>query len=503
MHVRQYVSRFFLLGLFSSYSLFAIAQDETDALRYSFLSTQGTARSIGIGGALGSIGGDFSSLSVNPAGIGVYRSSEFMITPAMRIGSISSTYNRTTMEDNNARFTIGNVGLVFTSAQQGRRYERSKWKAVSFGVGINRVADFNRNYVYGSNINSNSSFVQLMAADANMYPQDKNNLGTFAGIGYESFLLDTFQNQFVSVTDLSKGLKQQRIVNEKGGISDFAISFGGNYMEKLMLGATLSIPSIRYRREITQQETDTSSDRNNYFDNFIYKESLETKGSGINLKLGFIYKPDDHFRIGLAIHTPTYFSLTDNQSQSIVTNTENFKSDLGIFANPVTEITSDDIPLQTYEYNLITPWRTVVSGSAIIGKLGFITADYEYVDYSSARFKYDLQYSAQQAYVNNRIQSTYQAGHNVRIGAEAKMDIFMFRLGFGYYSSPLKAYNAQRMDYSAGIGMRFDSWFIDFGFVNSRFNRQEQPYTLNNVVVPTATLSNSLNNAALTLGFKF
>jgi hypothetical protein len=69
-----------ILTLFSL--TYCIGQTSSDALRYSYLHpVTGTARTIGIGSSIGALGGDFSSVSINPAGIAMYRSSEFTITP--------------------------------------------------------------------------------------------------------------------------------------------------------------------------------------------------------------------------------------------------------------------------------------------------------------------------------------------------------------------------------------------------------------------------------------
>ena len=119
----------FVLGSFASR-----AQDMGEAYNLSNLEVQGTARSMGFGNALGSIGGDFSSLSVNPAGIGIYRSSELTVTPTLRFNNASSDYISNTTSDNNTRFNFNNFGLVLTSAPKGKRYERHAWKAVSFGI---------------------------------------------------------------------------------------------------------------------------------------------------------------------------------------------------------------------------------------------------------------------------------------------------------------------------------------------------------------------------------
>jgi hypothetical protein len=515
MNIRSYLSA---TALILTYSASVFAQDETDALRFSYLQPQGTARSMGIGGALGALGGDFTSLSINPAGIGVYRRSEVTFTPSLKMNNTQGTYLSTQMDDNSTRFTINNLGIVATSAQRGQRYERSSWKSTSFGFGINRLADFSHNYTYGGRMainpfdNSSSSGAEVFSIDANRYPDDVNNSnasGTPAYMGYQSFLLDTAGGKYIPVTFNTNAVDQQRTVIQKGGISEMAISLGGNYEEKLMLGATLGVPVVRYKREIIYTEKDASGNNNNDFESFEYSETLTTRGSGINLKLGAIYKPVDAIRIGAAIHTPTLMNLKDEFNKSLTASTENLKNTLGFGGSSTTRV---DAPTNTYQYSLVTPWRGVISVAGILGKYGFISIDYEYVNYASARFYFEDADRSWQNDINSAIKNSYKGASNLRAGLEGRLDKVSLRVGFGYYGSPYKtsAVNGDRIELSAGVGFRTDSWFVDLGFVNSQSKMQEQPYTLDpsapgyaSVMVPTATLKNNFNNAALTFGVKF
>lgn len=484
----------------------AMGQDESDALRYSQLMPQGTARSMGFGGALGAIGGDFTSLGVNPAGIGVYRTSELTFTPSLKLNSTSSTYTGTATDDNNTRFNVNNLGVVFTSAAKGQRYKKSKWKSASFGFGINRSADFSSNHTYNG-FNNTSSAAEVFLTDAIAYPEDTLNDATFAGLGYMSYLLNTDSLGLYPVTDFQTGLDQMRMVEQRGGITDISFSFGGNYMEKLLLGATVGIPSLRFNREVTLREEDASGNPDNDFSYFEYKENLTTRGTGINLKLGFIYNFTNNFRGGVSFHSPTYFSLTDEYSRSIVTNTENLKYDLQAFdANPVTRV---DAPINDYSYSLVTPWRAVVSAAGIIGKRGFISLDYEYVDYSSTRYIFEDFDSFYESEINTSIKNMYKGASNLRLGGELRFDLVMARLGFGYYGNPYQdaARGSETLTFSAGVGARFDNVFIDLGFMHAARTKIEQPYAVvypdEVIEVPDAEIKQSFNNIALTIGFKF
>lgn len=496
-----------LLLIATGYTWYAAAQDETDALRYSQTAPQGTARSMGFGGALGAIGGDFTSLGVNPAGIGVYRNSELTVTPSLKLNNSSSSYINNTTDDNNTRFNINNLGVVFTSAATGQRYNKSKWKAASFGIGINRIADFSSNYMY-SGRNTQSSISEIFLADAIAYPNDFEDNSTLVGLGYNSYLLDYIDTiGYLKVANFNTGLNQMKTVEERGGITDINFSFGGNYMEKLLLGATVGIPTVRYRQDATLREEDASGDPDNDFDYFEYNRSFNTRGTGINLKLGFIYNFTSNFRGGIALHTPTYFSMTEEFSQYVISNTENFKyylqeSDI----NPVTRV---DAPVSEYTYGLVTPWKAVVSGAGIIGKRGFISVDYEFVDYSSTRYLFEDIDSYYENQINNGIKNMYKGASNLRVGGELRFDLVMLRAGFGYYGNPYQdaSRGSERISGSAGVGMRFDNVFIDLGFMRTMFTQVERPYVAvypnETIEAPDASIKKGFNNVALTLGFKF
>ncbi|MBS1645651.1 MAG: hypothetical protein JST36_11505 [Bacteroidetes bacterium] len=486
------------------------AQNENDALRFSFLQPQGTARSIGIGSALGSIGGDFSSLAVNPAGIGIYRSSEMMITPSLSFTNSQSNYTGNAMDDQGSHFAISNLGLVTTKVTRGRS-ARSGWTTISFGMGLTRLADFTRNYSYqGRNTTSSGSFV--FEADANKNGLTNNTQPNTQGdLAYDTYLINPTTNnpnQYLSVVNptASSPISQTNTVQERGGISELGFSLGGSYENRLMLGATVGIPFVRFVRNQTYEENDLSGNTNNDFAYFSYSDELKTTGTGINLKLGAIFKANDYLRFGVAFHTPSYISLHDQENRSLNVNTENLHGS-----------TSSNAMENQYDYSLSTPYRALLSGTVLFGKYGFLTADYEYVDYSSSRFSFGntADERSYQNEINNNIKTQFTGASNIRTGLEIRLDNFFLRGGFGYYGNPYKNSNtgSERLDFSGGLGFRFQHSYIDFGFVHRQFQNEEQPYNLPdtdlpgslyyNLIVPTATIQTSTNNAVVTFGVKF
>lgn len=496
-------------------SIDASAQLISEGLKFSSTSVYGTSRSMGIGGAMGSIGADFSSLSVNPAGIGVYRRGEVMLTPSLKFSSANSTYIGETAQDNNTKFSVPNIGMVITKSALTGNMRSRNWKATSFGFGYNKTADFNRNYYYTAKQNE-SSQSELFALDANQNLNEFLTYGTFVNdytaryLGYHSYLIDTFggTGTFNTIVDYTKGIRQTNSVKERGGINELLFSFGGNYKEKLMLGATVAFPILRYNRTSNYSEADEDQ-LQDFFSDYNYTEELRMRGSGINAKLGAIFVPVSELRLGLAFHTPTLFQLTETFNAGIYTNTENWVGEQSILGS-TTE----------FQYNLTTPWKGIVSASVLLGKRGFFTVDYEFVNYAAMRYRlntvtneevYGVGYfTTQERALNDGIKSTYKSASNIRGGLELKLDNFMLRGGAGFYGSPFKqsqSFSTSRMDFSLGAGYREEHFFLDIAFIHSQFNEAERPYIIpysgNVIYAPLAKIKNSMNTVAVTAGLKF
>ena len=491
----------------------ALAQNETDALRFGQVSSAATARSLSLGGAGGSYGADFSSLSINPAGIGVYRNSEIMITPVLRINNMKGTYLGSTSTDDITKLNLNNFGVVFTNSAKGKRYEQSDWKAFSVGIGYNRVADFNSRGFYAGN-NKESSITEGFAADAIYNGVGDNMVPPYGFFGFEGYVLDTALRSIPYENIIKNGgsLNQSKSWESKGGINEWILSFGGNYREKLMLGASVGLTSYKYDRTTTYYEEDASLAVND-FDNLSYNEFISTTGIGVNLKLGAIYVVNDVLRLGAAFHTPTWSAYSDISDYNITTNTEGYKASLGVgggsetFVQPANEY--------QFDYSLRTPWRGILSATAFMGKYGFVTADYEYAAYNSMRYSFKDNDDYERS-VNNAIKDTYKGTHNFRLGVEGKLENFMGRLGFAYYSSPYQRsgdFDGQRMDISAGLGARFGGFFIDLAYVHMMQKASEYGYPalfapnadlgIRKVPVGIANITNGSNLVALTIGFKF
>ena len=493
----------------------ASAQDVLEAYNLSNMNAQATARSIGFGGALGSVGGDFGAVSVNPAGLGIYRSSEISFTPSIKINSSASQYLTENSNDNNTKANINHFSVVFNNAPKGKRYDRHAWKSVSFAMGMNRLADFNHNYNYtGANYSGSAS--QAFEADANKDTINVSIPGRLAYTGFESYLINGYQSHYNTVVPFAQGIQQLNNVTERGGITEYSLSLGGNYKEKLLTGISVGIPFMDYRSTAEYSETILPKVTNNpeQFQSFTYHNALNISGGGINAKFGAIYNVTNFFRVGGAFHTPTIYSIKEFSDYGIVTKIN----------GRITDISTDNyLPRTNFDYSFISPYKAILSATFILKKFGFITADYEYVAYNTMHYSYPkgfdsatgTSYDYQAALMNKSIRNTYRSVTNLRLGAEIKLTkFFMIRAGVGYYGNPYNAssVSGEHIDISGGLGLRTRHFFADLGMVSSLYSFTEQPY--NNIdynyvrsgppaPFPTAKIDQRVNNIALTIGTKF
>jgi len=506
----------------------ASAQDATDALRYSQLTFGGTARGMGLAGAVGSLGADITDLSINPAGLGLYRSSEVVLTPSLFLNSNTTNYLGTPSSSNLSKLDIENFGLVFThkvgesygnSNRYGRRGYRqrpaepststSKWKTTSFAIAYNRLNNFNENFYYqGNNLNNSitDAWAQELNANGGNSPSDAvNNFPFDAGLAYADGLVSNFSNTNTGYagTEPAGGVTQSESDQITGSQGEFDFSFGANYNDRLYLGVTLGIPTINYNVNSYYSEVSDNSPSSNQFQNLSYDQQLSTTGNGFNAKFGIIYKVNDFLRLGIAAHTPTWYSLQDNYSSYLQGTIDSAGTNVEYGINS---------PYGSYSYSLVTPWRFVGSATILFKKYGFISADYEYVDYSQAYFNFndvsgasDIGYQNQ---INQSITSTFAPSSIFRVGAELALDEFRIRGGFAYYGTPYQGGQAglggdqSAQSISGGVGLRLEHVFIDAAYVYSMTNSTYYPYAVD-VNSPYVTEKTTTGNIVLSVGYKF
>lgn len=492
------------------------AQTPEDALRTAWYSYNGTGRFMATGGVMGSLGGDITANHTNPAGLGLYKTREVVLTPGFALNNNKFNYRGADTSNSKNSFNYGTTGVVLGSIGSGR----STWTSSAFAVSVNQVASYN-NHIHYSGNNNQSSFTEQYLEELTRDRADSNAaLGNYifgSSLAFRTFLIDTTAGPggavtgYQSLVPISTGVNQLYDADTRGGYHEIALGLAGNVQDRLYLGGSLTIPIIYYQRNLTYSETDATASTTNQFNSFQYKETFTSSGIGIGAKLGLIFKPTDFMRLGFAVHTPQLISYKDHISSSITANTESYAG--------IKTAASNDLnggkPGES-EYNLITPWRAIASVSYVFGgnsdtrqQHGFFSADLEYVNYRGARYSgastADQPLVDYYKLINSVIKDTYKGNVNMRIGGELKFNTFMLRLGGAYYGSPYADDNlkASKILASGGIGYRDHGMFVDLSYVHA-FNKDAQfPYRLNDKPNTFAQQSGSRGTVVLSVGFKF
>ncbi|MGZ8509912.1 MAG: OmpP1/FadL family transporter [Chitinophagaceae bacterium] len=512
------------LGVFSLLSIPLFAQIPEDVLKYSWQPTNGTARVNAIGGAMGSLGGDISANFINPAGLGFYKTREIVLSPGFSFLKNKSNFRGTAASDKDSYFNLGTSGIVAGWQGNGR------WSSKALSLGITRTANFS-NKVFYTGENDFSSHGEQYAADAvNKGSIDdlpfNNTVAYGTRLAAWNYAIDTASipghaGQDIISMAMWNALKnggdfrvnQSHSIETSGGITEIGVGYAANMDDKLYIGGSLGLPIVKYQKKSIFREEDATGNTDNNFNFNETTETFTTKGMGINAKFGIIAKPADFIRLGLAVHTPTWYSLEDTYDGSMLTDLENYRTTPGAIRVSLSDVlNAGEIP--EYKYELISPWKFMLSGSYVLREAedvrqqkGFITADVEYVTHKSNKFRNSEDIGNNSEYyngVNNTIKDYYKGAFNFRIGGELKFTTLMTRLGFSYYGSPYsdKELKANKMFVGGGLGYRNAGIFIDLTYVHALQKGVDFPYRLPDKANTYATTKGGGGNLMLTFGFK-
>jgi hypothetical protein len=434
----------------------ATAQYVGQALRFSQTFPDQTARSMSMGNAFVSLGGDLSSTYLNPGGLGVYRKSELSVSPGFGFAGTSADYINETNKDSRFHYIFGSGGFVST-------YNTKKDKgfvSLSFGIAYNRLIDFyNNTYIQGHN--EANSLADFFMDNANGNHPDL--LDPFRErLAFDAYIIDTTPGTIYQYeTPVPLSVNQSKTIETKGGSGEWSFSFGFNLSNIFYFGMGMGINQLNYEELMIHKENDVQNITD--FDYFGYTETLDLRGTGFTYKLGFILKPIPILRIGGAFHIPTYFNIDEEYDAVMNSRFDNGDN----YSVRPTDINGNIIEIGAYEYELTTPMRAMGGAAIQIGKVGLVAADVEYIDYSSMRYNNDDIYSDMGDY-NREIEDAYRGVLNLKAGGELRFGNIALRGGGGYYPSPYAEgelnEEADHVEITGGIGYREKNFFIDLGF---------------------------------------
>ena len=257
---------------------------------------------MGMGNALGAVGGDMTGVCINPAGMGLYRSNEFTATLSLMHNLNASRYYGNATQAGKYRTELPNFGYV--SSKQRSNYKGIRF--TQFGIGFTRTNDYNI-HTFAKGINPTSSKIDNYLAQIDGYDPTElqDNFAYTIYPAWNTYLIDLYQDEqgeYYSSPVPQGGIWQSQENSFKGRSEEYTFALSANYQERLFMGASLGITHIK-REGIKAFEESALKDEDIDFNQWNFTESIASTGWGCNAKLGLILHANSWFRLGLAYHT--------------------------------------------------------------------------------------------------------------------------------------------------------------------------------------------------------
>ena len=430
------------------------------SLMFSRNDGNGSARFVAMGGAFGAVGGDVTSMIINPAGISVFNGNNASLTFQARNTNYLTTYYNNSLTTEEDFFKVTNAGAVLTFENNFN----NEWSKLALGVNYRISADFEDRFI----AKGNSGFSS-----------------------FNSFPLDISQNPIIY--DISE---DQELSNYYDGeISELNFAFSGVYQEKLHVGAGLNFYDISFSQQTVLRETNNDGNDNTLNSRF-YQENF-TNGVGFSLSAGFIYKPTNTFRFGLSYQSPTWFT-------EIIENTNIINND-GFFGDTEIEVSNSDViydntfggnlPIQELLYKLRTPSKITASTAIIFGKFGLISFDYSTNNYKGLYLSGD-NFSQENLFFDNQLRRS----DAMRFGTEWRINNLSVRGGYVFEQNPfINSISSDNLEsYSLGLGYNFGNVKLNLSYRKSNKTDQYDFYPQYSEVEATQL---NINNTIITIGF--
>ncbi len=521
----------------------ASAQDIYKAEMFSGSDLNGTARFVGMGGAMSALGADLSVMGQNPAGIGLYRRSDVALT-----GSITQQPNgKEFSEINAARASFDQAGFVYAC-----KVGSESLKYVNFGFNYQKRRNL-KNYIGLDNVGlSNGMSQSWQMLDLSYVNNAWLDLATEAGrqlttpltcVGYDTQLLEAITDDNGKVTGYNPVNSQYYNYHRAqwGGIQQYDFNVSFNVKNRFYGGVTLGVYNVDVHSSLLYGEGIIENDAQGgvaAVHDYYMTNSESLTGTGFDLKFGFIVRPieESPFRIGFSFSTPTFYDLTQCSYLYMETPFSYTDSKTG----QTYDHTTGNYPVQDYNYRIYTPWRLNVSLGTTVGNYLALDAEYELSRYSGAQVRYPnydewnewgSSSSTKDKALNQEIDYFMKPVSTFRVGAEVRLAQGVFgRVGYNYVSAPFKkdaylnlftaspSYNCStNTDYvnlgainrvTLGLGYRGKHFYADVAYQYQRqqgdvyaFHIPKENSEINRLQGQKVDLNR--NNVMLTLGYKF
>lgn len=541
------------------------AQSIYDAVNIASKDLDGTARFVGMGGAMGALGGDISTIGTNPAGIGIYRSNDVMGTFGYSLTGTESNYVGNKFEMNKARWNLDNLGFV-VSTKVGNE---TALRFVNFGFNYHKTKSFYKNMTMEGlmgvyKVKQGTKEIEIPVSQARYMAQQATNnqeyvyshgaptinfgasdifnnsdAGWLGAMGYQGWLMDEMgQDPYYYTPIIPSEAYGYFLSRESGGIDQYDFNIAFNIRDRFYFGFTIGAYNVDYNKYSVYDESYIKDE------GYALESFNRIHGGGFDVKFGAILRPfeESPFRIGLAIHTPTFYKLTYTTGALLT-------SDVLVKNHETGQETMERHIVDTYQaldgrdmdrdFDLQTPWVFNASLGYTVGNYLALGAEYEYEDYSSMKFKYregDMMWEE-----TNEVKGNLKGVHTLRLGAEWKpVSAFALRAGYNFSTAAfkeeaIKAYpdnsintdtdfaNSKTMNtFTLGIGYRWKMLYADLAYKFQTYKSDFYPFynqfstdastdymvTASSTEVwtitpPATKVTNTRSQVLLTLGVRF
>lgn len=529
------------------------AQETYDNAQLATKDLNGTARYVGMGGAMEALGADLSTIGTNPAGIGMFRCG--MVAGSFGFNTLSDAKsfgnaNKTNMSFDQAGFVYSmrsgrhsmlnfgfnytkskNFDQILTAAGRLNNASQNKLSAMKNANGVYTLQDKNNGLVSNSGAYSQADYLYSNVLfnhykePAENKPADPTNAGLKDGvIVYDNTGLPVYYN--------ATGYDFGR--STKGYIGQYDFNVSGNSNDRFYWGFTVGIYDVHYNSSSLYSES--LVDGGKAIGDVAMNDERKITGTGFDVKAGLIFRPAEEspFRIGLYVHTPTWYDLTTRNYTVLNNNT-----------NEAYGSTERGKSSESYDFKFYTPWRFGVSLGHTVGNYLALGATYEYADYTTNDIRVNdggevdywgnyYETSSRDEAMKQNIKNSLKGVHTVKVGMEFKPEKnFAVRLGYNYQSAMYNkngfkdgslesygTYYASTTDYTnwkdthrftAGVGYNYGKFSFDLAYQYSQTNGDFYPFMsyvddsepkFDNVC-DAVKVSNKRNQLLFTVGYKF
>lgn len=484
----------------------------------------GTARFVGMGGAMSALGADISTMGTNPAGIGLYRSWDLSLSFGGNWVTQRTSSNDTRNRSFDSYGTFDNAGIVFTNKVSNEKLLRF----VNFGFNYRNVKRFGGKMGMASNLNGLSQTGQMAwqaYENQNVLPEDfdySNPDGFYQRNYYDEpwvgwLTLLGADGRLIDASALDGGSYYPSDANSysevlSGGIDAYDFNLSFNLIDAVYLGVTLTTYDVDRKLESSYTE---------YFDggDYTLKNYYRTTGSGYDFKFGAILRPfeESSFRVGVSATTPTVYRLRDYNS-AIISSFVTFE-DGSTYEGSMDTFSGDAYGGDCYtDYTMIAPAKMNVSMGGTIGTSLALGAEYEYANFGAAKLYYEN--GDENTVMNDHTAENFTAQHTLRLGLEKMFaGSFYTRLGYNYQTGGYKsdawkmipinsvqtntAYKNIRSknNFTCGFGYRGDTFYADAALLYSRQSSDFYPF--DDPELEATSLNRNLMKGMLTVGLRF